>query len=146
MFPNSESPSYTTPENPYTGGTKTYLFDFDKGDFVIRDGKLVECDGIEAIRVWIEKIIRTEKYRYLIYDGTEYGCHLEDLIIGNNYTMEFIQSELKREVEEALILNPHIKKISNFQIIRSSNSLTINMEVYVGDSGSNTVTTTISNQ
>lgn len=146
MFPNSESPSYTTPENPSIGGTKTYLFDFNKGEFVIRDGKLIECDGIEAIRIWIEKIIRTEKYRYLIYDGTEYGCHLEDLIIGNNYTMEFIQSELKREIEEALLLNPQIKKISNFQIIRNSNSLTINMEVYMGDSGANTITTTVSNQ
>jgi len=146
MFPNSESPSYTTPENPSIGGTKTYLFDFDKDDFVIRDGKLVECDGIEAIRIWIEKIIRTEKYRYLIYEGTEYGCHLEDLIIGNNYTTEFIQAELKREIEEALLLNPHIKKINNFQITRGSNSLTISLEVYMGDSGSNTVTTTISNQ
>lgn len=30
-------------------------------DFVVRDRKLIECDGIESIKVWIEKILRTEK-------------------------------------------------------------------------------------
>lgn len=44
----------------------------------MRDGKLVECDGIDAIKVWIEKILRTEKNRYKIYDGTDYGCQIED--------------------------------------------------------------------
>ena len=63
-------------ETKSSSGTKSYLFDFDRGDFVVRDGKLIECDGIDAIKVWIEKILRTEKGRYPIYDNTEYGCHL----------------------------------------------------------------------
>lgn len=146
MFPNSATPQTTSSDYTTSVGTKTYLFDFDKGDFVVRDGKLIECDGIEAIRIWIEKVIRTEKYRYAIYDGTEYGCHLEDLIIGNNYSMDFIYAELKREIEDALLMNPQIKSIGNFQITRNSNSLTITLEVYIGDSGANIITTTVSNQ
>ena len=107
MFPNSTG--ITLDESKLSSGTKTFLFDFNIGDFALRDGKLIECDGIDAIKVWIEKILRTEKDRYKIYDNTEYGCHLEDLIIGNSYTAEFIEAELKREIEDALKQNPYDK-------------------------------------
>ena len=142
MFPDSQTVT-TSQTTEASAGTKTYLFDFDKGDFVVRDGKLVVCDGVEAIRVWIEKIIRTEKSRYPIYDGTEYGCHLEDLIIGNNYTVEFIEAELKREIEEALLQNPQISNVSGFQLVRDANSITVTLEVYLGESGANSITLTV---
>ena len=143
MFPKTNDSTVAKNETVSSNGTKTYLFDFDKGDFVVRDGKLVECDGVEAIRVWIEKIIRTEKSRYPIYDGTEYGCHLEDLIIGNNYTVEFIEAELKREIEEALLQNPQISNVSGFQLVRDANSITVTLEVYIGESGANSITLTV---
>ena len=135
MFPETNDSTVAKTETVASNGTKTYLFDFDKGDFVVRDGKLVVCDGVEAIRVWIEKIIRTEKSRYPIYDDTEYGCHLEDLIIGNNYTVEFI--------EEALLQNPQISNVSGFQLTRDANSITVTLEVYLGESGANSITLTV---
>lgn len=143
MFPQTEI--NIPAENPAetSNGTKTYLFDFDKGEFVVRDGKLVVCDGIEAIKIWIEKILRTEKWRYPIYDGTEYGCHLEDLIIGNNYTVEFIESELKREIEEALLQNPQINDVSGFELTRDANSITVTLEVHIGDTGANIISVTV---
>ena len=64
MFPKRSNDVSVQNTEQSASGRKSYLFNFDKGDFVVRDGKLVECDGIEAIKVWIEKIIRTEKYRY----------------------------------------------------------------------------------
>ena len=143
MFPETQNSTVAKNETVSSNGTKTYLFDFDKGDFVVRDGKLVVCDGVEAIRVWIEKIIRTEKSRYPIYDDTEYGCHLEDLIIGNNYTVEFIEAELKREIEEALLQNPQISNVSGFQLTRDANSITVTLEVYLGESGANSITLTV---
>lgn len=143
MFPQTQSASNVQTQTEISNGTKTYLFDFDKGDFVIRDGKLIECDGVEAIKVWIEKILRTEKGRFKIYDNTEYGCHLEDLIIGNSYTMEFIEAELKREIEEALLQHPKIQSINSFVLSRNSNSITVEMEVYMSDAGANTITVTV---
>ena len=142
MFPNSTDIMIPN-ENIASNGTKSYLFDFDSGDFVVRDGKLVECDGIDAIKVWIEKILRTENGRYSIYADTEYGCHLEDLIIGNSYTVEFIEAELKREIEDALKQNSQIKSVTNFQIIRSKHSITVTLEVVLNDEGRNTVTVTV---
>ena len=50
MFPDSNSVTVNN-ETKSSSGTKSYLFDFGSGDFVVRDGKLVECDGIDAIKV-----------------------------------------------------------------------------------------------
>ena len=142
MFPNSTNIILDN-ETQTSSRTKSYMFDFENGDFVVRDGKLIECDGIDAIKVWIEKILRTEKGRYQIYSGTEYGCHLEDLIIGNSYTAEFIEAELKREIEDALKQNPRITSVTNFNITRNTNAITVTLEVVLNDEGRNTVTVTV---
>lgn len=142
MFPNSTNIILDNESNT-SSGTKSYMFDFENGDFVVRDGKLIECDGIDAIKVWIEKILRTEKGRYPIYDNTEYGCHLEDLIIGNSYTAEFIEAELKREIEDALKQNPQITSVTNFNITRNTNAITVTLEVVLNDEGRNTISVTV---
>ena len=56
MFPNSTDITLDN-KSDTSSGTKSYLFDFTTGDFVVRDGKLIECDGIKSIKVWIEKIL-----------------------------------------------------------------------------------------
>ena len=142
MFPNSTDITLDN-ETQTSSRTKSYMFDFENGDFVVRDGKLIECDGIDAINVWIEKILRTEKDRYKIYDNTEYGCHLEDLIIGNSYTTEFIEAELKREIEDALKQNHRITSVTNFNITRNTNAITVTLEVVLNDEGRDTVTVTV---
>lgn len=142
MFPKTDTVSAQADTSAQTG-TKSYLFDFNKGDFVVRDGKLAECDGMDALKVWIEKILKTEKGRYWIYDGTEYGCQLEDLIIGNTYTLEFTEAELKREIEEALLRNPSILSVSNFLLTRTHNSITVQLEVKTNDTAGNLITVTI---
>lgn len=142
MFPNSTDITLDN-ETQTSSGTKSYMFDFENGDFIVRDGKLIECDSIDAIKVWIEKILRTEKGRYHIYDSTEYGCHLEDLIIGNSYTAEFIEAELKREIEDALKQNPQITSVTNFNITRNTNAITVTLEVVLNDERRNTVTVTV---
>ena len=142
MFPKTDI-VLTRVEAPAQTGTKSYLFDFNKGDFVVRDGKLVERDGMDALKVWIEKILKTEKGRYRIYDGTGYGCQLEDLIIGNTYTLEFTEAELKREVEEAILKNPLVISVSNFALTKTANALTIQIEVKTNDTAGNLITVTI---
>lgn len=142
MFPATENTAVS--EGEKTGGMgKSFLFDFDTGDFVVQDGKLVECNGMEAVRVWIEKILRTEKGRFRIYEDTDYGCRIEDLLIGSNYPVSFIEAELKREIEEALLQNPRITAVSNFSLERGVSFITVSMEVSVSGEGTNTVTVTL---
>ena len=46
---------------------KTFLIDFSEGKMLKRDGRLIKTDDIRSIRMWIEKKILTEKYKYQIY-------------------------------------------------------------------------------
>ena len=98
---------------------KTFLYDFEKGDFVVKDGRLVEVSGKEAIKVWIEKILKTEKFKFEIYKEDEgideYGTTIKDLIQGRKLPQFFLQSELRREIEEALQKHVEIDRVENFR-------------------------------
>lgn len=107
---------------------KTFLFDFKQGDFLIKDGRLIEVDGVEAIKVWIEKILRTEKFKFKIYeeDGIdEYGIIIKRLIQGKKVPQFFLQSELKREIEETLQKHIEIDRIDNFRTAQDQTTLII---------------------
>lgn len=134
MFPETtDLPSETIVNNSTSTIGKSYIFDFTVGDFIVQDGKIVIADDQTAMRVWIEKILRTEKSRYSIYEGTQYGTSIEDLIIGNNYNIEFAESELRREVEEALTQHPLIIGVSNFSIERTTSGANIIFTVVLKD-------------
>ncbi|SCY92956.1 DUF2634 domain-containing protein [Alkaliphilus peptidifermentans] len=107
---------------------KSFLFDFKKGDFILKDGKLVEINNIEALKIWIEKVLRTDRNKYKIYTS-QYGISIEDLIIGQNLPIEFIKSEVKREVSEALLKHPLINNISNWHLEKDGSNLTISFKV-----------------
>ena len=139
MFPKTQDLSVIAAKDTAASG-KSFLFDFTADDFIIRDGKLIECEGIDAIKVWIEKILRTEKGRFRIYNDTDYGCRIEDLLIGNSYHVAFIEAELKREIEDALMQNPNISAVSNFSIKRTASGIIVSMEVStVYDTGGNLI-------
>lgn len=117
---------------------KSFLFDFKKGEFVMKDGKLVILEGIEALKMWITKVIRTEKFRFRIYENTgfeddeQYGVLLEDLI-GSSFDREFIEAEIEREVTEALLLHEFIISVDEWQFERNSKKMTITFAVTTYD-------------
>lgn len=102
IFPTVNAESYT--DRPETSAEKkSYVFDFKKGEFVTRDGKNVIVTGNERIKVWIEKLIRTELGRYQIYEGTTYGVRFPTSVIGlrdRDYIRDAISSELRAKLTE----------------------------------------------
>ena len=56
---------------------RTPLYDFDRQEYVIRDGKVVECTQKEAVRQWIGFLIKTKLGKYRVYDDTEFGSDVE---------------------------------------------------------------------
>lgn len=107
----------------------TFLYDFKACDFVMEDGDPIKVSGIEALKVWITKILHTQLNRYQIYAGTSYGANIEDLVIGKGYSTAFIQSELKREIETALLQNDDIEYMSDFVLTREKDKLDISFTV-----------------
>ena len=106
-----------------------FLFDFEKNDFIF-DGKNPKVvSGIDALKVWIDKILHTQLGRYQIYNGTNYGANIEDLVIGKGYGIAFTSSELKREIETALLQNDDIYSVSEFEIMRGRDNLSVSFTV-----------------
>ena len=107
----------------------TFLYDFKDCDFVMEDGDPRKVAGIKALKVWITKILHTQLNRYQIYAGTSYGANIEDLVIGKGYSTAFIQSELRREIETALLQNEDIEYVLDFVLTRDKDKLDISFTV-----------------
>ncbi len=93
------------------------------------NGNPVTVTGIDALKVWIDKILHTQLDRYRIYNGTSYGANIEDLVIGKGYGAAFTTSELKREIETALLQNDDIYSVKNFEFSRDSEILTVTFTI-----------------
>lgn len=132
MFPIYEPQlnSIENEENKTTAG-KSFLFDFKTGDFIVRDGKLAEVEGIEALKVWIEKILKTEKFKFKIYETgeiDEYGITLLELI-NSGHPQIYIQAEIQRTVTETLEKNVEIINVDEFSFSRDKRTLVVNFTV-----------------
>lgn len=111
----------------------TLAFNFQTGDLETVDGAVISLTGDAALRVWIEKALRTEREKYKVYpSGSQYGITLEPLI-GSVLPRSFIQSELKRGVQEALLVHPNIAGISNFESEQDGSWLRISFLVVKAD-------------
>ena len=105
----------------------SFKFDFDTGEFVLDSaGDVVTVSGIEALKQWVQKILRTQYNRYKLYTGTYYGSNIEDLVVGKSYNMDFTESELKREIEKALLKNDDIYTVAS-TITRKKEKLYIDL-------------------
>lgn len=136
MFPEINFNNTETIENREEKFGITYLFDFEKGEFVIKDGKLVEANELESIKIWIEKKIRTDKFKFKIYkkdyENDEYGVTVKNLL-GKKLPEKLIQSEIKRELEKEIIVNPKINKLKRWNILVDGSKVQINFAVELED-------------
>lgn len=98
---------------------KSFLYDFTRNDFVLRDGKFIEITEKEVIQQWIEKCIRTEKDKFKIYTQKQYGVPLEQLIRDSKLPRVLLESELEREIKEALTQHFLISDIINFEMTKN---------------------------
>ena len=87
---------------------KEYGLDFETGQ---RTGEI--CEGIEAIKVWIWLCLHTQRFRWPIYSW-DYGADLEQYI-GQSITEEFLNADCEDESREALLVNPFVTAIANFE-------------------------------
>ena len=69
------------------------------------------CDGIEAMKQVIFKIINTERYENIIYSWN-YGIELSDLF---GEPVEYVCPEIERRITESLLQDDRIKSVDNFE-------------------------------
>ncbi|OOM81798.1 hypothetical protein CLPUN_09820 [Clostridium puniceum] len=132
MFPTQQVNINSEIEVAKTAGNgKAFLFDFNLGDFIVKDGKLLELEDLEALKMWIEKILRTERFKFKVYETgerVEYGISLLQFV-NSGYPQAFVQAEIQREITESLLKNIKINSLENFTFSRINRTLGVSFRV-----------------
>ena len=102
-------------------------WDFTRGIPVYAGGRPVEVTGVEAVKVWIWKALKTARFHHDIYTW-DYGCEAESLI-GKAFTAQVKESEAVRYVREALAPNPYITDVRQVDVSFQGTKLTISCQV-----------------
>ena len=91
--------------NIITLPTKTHKMDLD--------GNRIAgfTDGQDAMKQAIYKILRTERYKYIIYSWN-YGIELEDLF---GMPVSYCVPEIERRIKEALLQDTRITDVDSFE-------------------------------
>lgn len=89
------------------------------------DFKIVE--GNEAIKSWIYRAIKTQRFRHIIYSW-DFGSEIESLI-SQRYTKDLIKAEVERYVKEALLINEYIQSVDVVNVNFESDVLSVDVNV-----------------
>ena len=84
------------PARPSTVMGRGLVFDWTAGRYLMDNGGPVECTGAEAVKSWLEQVIRTRVAKYPVHP-TDYGCSALELIgqkIPRGYALSEIRAEL----------------------------------------------------
>ena len=87
------------------------------------------ADKREAMRQAIYKIIRTERYKHIIYSWN-YGIELEDLF---SMPVDYCTVELERRIIEALLQDNRIKDVHSFEFDTTSERGTVLIKSFVAN-------------
>ena len=90
------------------------------------------CDGLEAVKQSVFKILNTERYEHLIYSWN-YGIELVDLF---GKPVMFVCPEIERRVKEALLQDDRITSVTDFNFDTSKKrvvSVTFTVRTIFGD-------------
>ena len=129
MFPeiNVNIEEIATPSREKLG--KVFLFDFEMGRHVIRDGKPVECTEVQAVKQWIELLLKTQLDKYPIYKNTFFGLSTDDIIGNKSNPLIMAQAILEEEIKEKCKEHILIRAVTNFNIERTNQGLIISFKV-----------------
>ena len=105
---------------------REYAYDYQNNRLLLHDGQTYLVDGNEALRVWIFKALSTERFRYTAYDAA-FGSEI-DTLPGLPLNDDVALSELKRFIIEAIMVNPYIVELSNFQFTRKLSGVNVEFD------------------
>lgn len=98
-----------------------YGWDFKHDKFLnTESGQHVIVEKNEALKVWIYKTLKTERFRYVAYHES-YGIELEKYIGQTN--IPNVANAIKKDIKEALSVNPYIKSIDKIEVTKQSGDI-----------------------
>ena len=120
MFPSIVENTTVKEEDPLLDGLM-YKFDFETGNYIVRDGNLIVLDDPkDKIKQWLKFLIHSEFDHVAIYKMTGFGLSLKKYVGKKSLPLGFIASEVKQQLIEKIKLNPLIKEVSKVQVSKNS--------------------------
>ena len=114
---------------------KEYAIDFKTGEYLKdenNDIKVLEKN--EALKVWIFKALKTERFRYVDVHSDNYGSELETNI-GSIYQKSVKDALMINQIRDTLLVNPYILECYNFDISNENEyvpQITFNVKTVYG--------------
>ena len=109
-----------------------YMYDWDfKNNCFTYDGngKQILLSGNEALKIWILKALKTERFFYLAYSW-RYGSELKKYI-GQVMGVGERKSEMKRAIVECLMVNPYVKSVNSVEFIETEHRRDMEIKISV---------------
>ena len=125
------------PARPSTVMGRGLVFDWSAGRYVMEGGGPAECTGSEAVKAWIEQVVRTLPGKNAVHP-TDYGCSALELI-GQKIPMGYALSEIRQELLASAAYCPAIEELS--ELIYDGE--TINCTVRLADGNDTSVSVTV---
>ncbi len=129
LYPAFEMPELVEqarpkPEPDYP---ESYLFDFEKGDFVVDGaGRVVIANGHTSWVQWCVKTVLTERFTFLAYSW-DYGVENEEAL--KNPNRAAIEAEVERTITEALMVDPRTELVRDFAFRRHADELYVSFTI-----------------
>ena len=115
---------------------KEYAIDFKTREYIKdenNDIKVLEKN--EALKVWIFKALKTERFRYVDVYSDNYGSELETNI-GTIYQKSVKDALMINQIRDTLLVNPYILECYNFEISNEDEyipQITFNVKTVYGE-------------
>ncbi len=111
LFPTANEEIINLEEDRKQEFKGSYAINFETGEFIkSSDGTVKILDEFEAYIQWCQLAMMTIRYKYMAYSN-RFGRD----IIGSSITdKNFIELELKRITQEALMVHPLTKSVDSF--------------------------------
>ena len=95
---------------------KEYAIDFKTGEYIKDENNNIKVlEKNEALKVWIFKALKTERFRYADVHSDNYGSELETNI-GTIYQKSVKDALMINQIRDTLLVNPYILECYNFDI------------------------------
>jgi phage baseplate assembly protein W len=117
MFPFDLEEEEVTPIITKNNEPIDYEVDWNTGRLT---GKIIT--GLDEIIQWARIVLKTERYYYPQYSW-DHGSDLTELI-GQQYDPEYIKCEVKRMIEDALLINEDVIGIEDLECSFEDDNLT----------------------
>ena len=114
---------------------KEYAIDFKTGEYIKDENNDVKVlKKNEALKVWIFKALKTERFRYTDVHSDNYGSELETNI-GTIYQKSVKDALMINQIRDTLLVNPYILECYNFDISNENEyvpQITFNVKTVYG--------------